>query len=206
MSSVKARQTAKELFGENADDVLKHRDKIKDLFDAQQSALSEARKAGEQRDKVSSEMSRRAQEEMSRFITENWDKANSEAKEDPHHGKNFVPVEGDEEINQRLAKGYELVDRAFSENPANPNLKSEERSAIIRRHAAVRNRAAAYGRLVLERNRLEGKVSDLTKELEQFKSSAPAIAGSSAGSESTAMPSAWNSVIESLRKRAVART
>ena len=80
--------------------------------------------------------------------------------------------------NQRLAKGFELADRAFSENPLAPNLTAEQRRSIVERHAAVRNRAAAFGRLVYQNDQLTTERDALKKELAEFKSTVPGTAGS----------------------------
>ncbi len=69
-----------------------------------------------------------------------------------------------------------MADRAFLENPNQPNLSPEQRRAIVKRHAALRNRAAAFGRLVHMNKGLQEKVAALTKDLEQYKASEPGTA------------------------------
>jgi hypothetical protein len=121
---------------------------------------------------------------------------------DEKNGPFFKPVEGDEHWNQRLAKGFELVDRAFAENPLDPNLTSEQRAAVVRRHAAVRNRAAAFGPLKYKVSQLETKVAELTKELEQFKGSTPTVGDRRAATGIGQPASAREEVFGGLRKLA----
>ena len=141
----KAHELAQERFGDLAPEVMAHRKEIRKLFDEQAAALDDARKAGAEREKTQTEKQQREYGEVSKEIKETWSKANDEVTTDPNYGKFFTPVDGDEQGNQRLAKGFELADRAFSENPLAPGLTTEQRQAIVKRHAAVRNRCAAFG-------------------------------------------------------------
>lgn len=199
----KAREIADSVFGNFADDVMAHRKEIRNLFQARQSALEEARKTGAEREKKLAEETTKAMSERSTAVKQAWEKANQDAIAHEKYGKHFVPVEGDQEGNQRLAKGFELVDRAFTENPLDPNLTSDQRSSVIKRHAAVRNRAAAFGRLVYRNEQLESKLAELQKELEGFKSSEPDTAGSQ--QQTTQAPtnlSARDRLFADIQKRA----
>jgi hypothetical protein len=168
-----ARKVANELYGDFADDVMAHRKEIKNLFAARASALEDAKKTGAARDKERAQMAQAHQAQATDLIKKTWEKANAAAVTDPENGKYFTPVEGDQEGNQRLAKGFELVDRALAENPFDPKLTPEQRAAVVQRHAAVRNRAAAFGRLKAHLTKAESRIAELTKELEQFKASTP---------------------------------
>ena len=173
----KAREAADERFGVFADDVMAHRKEIKRLFDQQNQALAKAKEDGGSRLKQMQETQQRQQAEIAKTLTDTWTKANEEIVKDANFGKYFAPVEGDEEANVRLTKGYELVDKAFSENPSNPNLTPEERQTIVRRHAAVRNRAAAFGRLVYQVTRTEQKLAAVEAELAKYKETEPTPTG-----------------------------
>ena len=174
----KAHEMAVERFGDLAPEVMAHRKEIRKLFDEQSSALDEARKSGADREKSVNEQNQRQYAETSSQIKETWAKANEEVTVDPKYGTYFTPVEGDQEGNLRLAKGFELADRAFSENPLAPGLTSEQRQAIVRRHAAVRNRAAAFGRLAYQNARAKSRIADLEKQLKEYKGSEPPAGGS----------------------------
>ena len=196
-----ARKLAVERFGDFADDVMSHRKEIRRLFDEQQNAVENARKEGEVRDKTRAEQRRVEQETFAKDITETWTKANEAAKSDEKYGKYFTAVEGDQEGNQRLAKGFELADRAFSEHPAKAKTP-DERKAIVERHAAVRNRAAAFGRLVFQNTKLDARVKELEVELKKYTGTEPPTSGShSAPSQSgSGRQSAWDSVRAGLQK------
>lgn len=175
----KARELADQYFGAFADDVMAYRKEIKGLFDARAAALEDAKKNGAARDKERAEIMGKRIQEMSVQIKDVWEKANQQAATHEKYGKYVTPTEGDQDGNQRLAKGFELVDRAFSEFALvrDPNLTAEQRAAIVKRHAAVRNRAAAFGRLVAQVEKLAAEKQALEKELGQFKSSTPPAGG-----------------------------
>lgn len=174
----KARELANQYFGDFADDIMAYRKEIKGLLDARQSALKEAKERGTQRDKTRQELAQRHNQEMSDFIKQNWEKSVSDLSKHEKYGRFFTPIDGDEDGNQRLAKGFALVDRAFSESPADPRLTPEQRSAVVARHAAVRARAAAFGRLARTVEKLEAEKAALETELSQYRSSTPPTSGS----------------------------
>jgi len=200
---VKAREYANELYGDFADDMMAHRKETRSLFQTREQALKEAKEQGAERDKQRREMFQKQSQELSDFIKTTWEKANAEMIGHEKYGKFFSPIEGDQDGNQRLAKGFELVDRAYSENSNNPNLTPEQRKSIVERHAAVRNRAAAFGRLVAMNDAKEAKIAELTKELEQFKGSTPPSGGSAPPSGQPTTPgNPMDRVFDALRKRA----
>lgn len=169
----KARQLADEFFGPFANDVMAHRNEIRGLYDKQQSALEDAKKNGLTKKQQEVEAQNRAMSELTNTISNTWKQENEAVLKDEKYGALFKPREGDEHWNQRLAKGYELVDKAFAQNPADPKLTPEERASIIRRHAAVRNRAAAWGALRGEVESLQAKLKAVNEELLQYKGSEP---------------------------------
>lgn len=172
----KAHELAVERFGDLAPEVMAHRKEIRKLFDEQSSALDDARKSGADREKNITEQSQRKESEFGSAIMKTWDAANEEAMGDPQNREYFTPIEGDQAGNLLLAKGYELADRAFREN-ARSAKTPEERDAIVRRHAAVRNRAAAYGRLKHQNRSFKSQVEALKKELAEYKGSEPSAGG-----------------------------
>ncbi len=169
----KAREIAESLYGNFANDVLGHRKEIRNLFDQQQEALDSARKNGVESQKKQMEQFQALTAQIETQMNSAWDQTNSKLMEDPEYGKFFKPMDGDEEGNNRLKKGYELADKAFSENPRDPRLSPAQRQEIVKRHAAVRNRAAAAGRLVHWVKQRDARIAELTKELDQYKTSEP---------------------------------
>lgn len=199
----RAREVAKAVFGDFANDVMAHRNSIKQLFDAQSKALDDARKNGAERMRQMQEQVQKQVKEISDTINEAWETSNAAMVRDEKYGLYFTPVEGDENVNQRLAKGYALVDRAFSENPQDPKLTPDQRRSVIKRHAAVRNRAAAFGRLVYELGNERQRVQELTEELKKYKESTPPTGGSPQAEASGGAPtSARESVFAALRAKA----
>lgn len=198
-----AREYAEATFGPFANDMMQHRKDIINLFRQQSEAIEKAKTSGEQRVKEAQERLKSTNEQIQKFVTETWTKSNETAMAHEKYGKFFKPVDGDKEVNQRLAKGFELVDRAFNESPMDPKLTPEQRRDVIERHAAVRNRAAAFGRLVYELNKAGEEVAALKKELEQFRSSEPGTQGgrTQAGAEAS-QSSAMSRALSELRKRA----
>lgn len=196
----KAHELATEKFGDLASEVMAHRKEIRKLFDEQSSALDDARKAGADREKTTAEQRQREYGENSKAITDTWSKANEEITADPKYGTYFTPVDGDQEGNQRLAKGFELADRAFSENPLAPGLNAEQRQAIVRRHAAVRNRAAAFGRLVYQNSQSKARITELEKIVAEFKGSSPTASGSQPAVTPSKAGTGMSRLMESLNK------
>ena len=200
----KARQLADEFFGPFANDIMVHRNEIRGLYDKQEAALAEAKKNGLTKKQQEMETQTKNMSEMTKTISDTWQKENEAVLRDEKYGALFKPREGDEHWNQRLAKGYELVDKAFSQNPADPKLTPEERASVIRRHAAVRNRAAAWGALRGEVESLTSQLKAVTEELSQYKGTEPP--GAAGRTPNAALPQgaggAKARMFEELRKKA----
>lgn len=186
MSLGDARALANDMFGDFANDVMNYRKEIKSLFDAQTLALDEARKNGETRQKELTERTSQQLSAMQAEIKSTWERENQAALANKDHGEFFKPIDGNEEVNSRLKKGFEMVDRAFTLNPADPKLTPQQRAEVVRLHAAVRNRAAAYGRLVYELRDLRAKLADANKKLDGYQASSPTTTGR--GGTPTAQP------------------
>lgn len=167
-----ARKLANQMFGDSASDVMMHRQRIRDLSDAQNKALEDARKLGSERETQWMERSKALQSELSTL----WQKFN---EEDAAKHEFLRPKEGDTEWNTRLDKAKALVEGSFGQNPADPNLTPEQRAKVIRDRVAVKNRAIAYSALKLENARLQKQLKERDEKLKQFEDSAPT--GGSAG-------------------------
>ncbi len=172
-----AREMAEAMFGDFANDVMVHRKEIKNLFDKQSSALEEARTKGAERERTMLESYQNMTQTMQKTVSGHWQKAQEAALADANIGKYLKPIEGNEEHNTRLTKAQELIDQAFKENPLDPRLTEEQREAIVKRHAALRNRAIAYGPLMNENKTLQARVSELEEKLKQYQGSTPETTG-----------------------------
>jgi len=173
----KARETCTELFGDNADDVMAHRKELRGLFEKQAEALEDARKNGAEREKTMRADRERAMSGINKQITDQWKQLNEEIVKDEKLGRYFQPIEGDDEANAMLQKGYELVDGAFAADAMDPALTPEQREQVIRKHVAIRNRAAAFGRTKHLLEKREAELAAVRKELDQYKQSTPNLGG-----------------------------
>jgi hypothetical protein len=141
-----ARKMADEMFGSFANDAMNMRGKIVELYEAQQEAITKAKTDGESWQRTQSEAQTKQMEALRQEVVQTWKKANEEALADARYSQYFKPKEGDTEWNQRLTKGTELVDKAFA--TMRPDFSTgEPRAEVIKRHAAIRQRAIAFGPL-----------------------------------------------------------
>lgn len=199
----KARETAIQVFGDFADDVMDQRKEIRRLFEAKNEALANGRKNGEKTLSDRAAQSQQQQAEVRTFISQEWNAANELATKDPRTAPYITPVEGDDDWNGRLQKGFALVDRAFAENPADPSLTPEQRRAIIKRHAAVRNRAAAFGGMKARLVAREARIAELEGKLKEYEVSEPGTVGRETAPASQAVQgSAMERMRAELRNRA----
>ena len=197
----KAREQAESTFGSFANDVMSARKEIRGLFEAQNKALEDAKKMGGERDAQRTQQFQQQQAAVAKEINETWKASNEAAMADEKVSKFFKPVEGDEEGNTRLKRGYEIADKAFSVNPLDPRLSADQRKEIVNLHSAVRNRAAAFGRLTFQNAKLEATVKELQTELAKFKGAQPG--GGERKTESTTAPtSAKEAMFGALRNLA----
>lgn len=174
----KARELAESLFGDFANDVMGHRKEIRGLLEARSSKLEEAKRDGSKMLRERMETQTRAKGEIQKAIQETWDGEKEAVKQDKEIGHLFTPAEGDDEGNAAIERGYKLVDEAWSANPEDPKLTAEQRKDIVKKHAAIRNRAAAFGRMRIELKRQLAKVAELEKQLAEYADSDPPMKGS----------------------------
>jgi len=166
-----ARKLAKEMFGDNADDMMAHRRKIRDLSDAQTKALAEAEKSAKDHDESKTLQSRQALEQTGKL----WTAANKQLSE--KYPKWFAPVEGDDEGNALLEKGFAAADRLFNQTPETAPKTPQEAVAL---HALLRNKAANHDRLALKNKQLSARVTELEEKLRAFEESEPPAGGGAA--------------------------
>lgn len=198
----KARELADELFGSFADDIMAQRKEIRSLFDKQVQALEDAKKNGAEREKATQSERERLESEIGNEVKAKWESLNAAITKDEKLGKYFQPIEGDDESNTKLAKGFELVDSAFARSPMDPSLTPEERDIIIQKHVAVRNRAAAFGRLTLMVEKRDARIAELEAELAQYSESTPKTEGTQPPASAPTGGSARGKVFSALHKLA----
>lgn len=172
-----ARQLADDKWGRFANEAMLARKEIRDLFETKNKALETARKSGAEREKTFEENRKKWVADVQKHIADTWEEANQTAFKHPTSGEFFQPVEGDDKRNELLTKGYAMVDAAFAKNAMDPNLTPEERAEVVRKHAAVRNKAASWSVLKLINSRLRTEIDALKKANAQFKGSQPPAGG-----------------------------
>ena len=196
-----AQDVAEAMFGKFANHIMGFRKEIIDLNDAQQSALKDAYDNSIKRAEDQKSQIERYQTETADQIKQLWDQANAEFSERKDLAFIFKPADTDEDAKGRLSKGYELVDKAFALNSADPRLTPQQRAEAVKMHAAVRMRAAGFGPLRFQYNAALARISALEKELAQFKDTVPTTGGN--GAPDSAPPSngkAWDQIRAGLQK------
>lgn len=161
------RALARQMFGDDADDVL---DERKKLIDINLKANREAKRYREQAAERERQKALKQVEERER-MEGLWNRALESIQE--KYPEYFKHRDGDEEYNKELDAGYATVDKAHA-----ADLPLEEKVARL---AALRHRAAAFRPLVLERNRLKARVEELEGVVAEYEKSAPT--GGRGGSE-----------------------
>lgn len=161
-----ARKAANEVFGDFANDVMDYYKEIRRLADSQTKALEDAKKGASEREQQMSAAQKRVAEEVGHL----WEQFNTE---DAKKHDFLKPKEGDEEWNSKLASATRFVDDAWKSTAADPKLTPEQRAEVVRKHAAIRNRAVGFSMLRYENKRLADQLAAVQKELDAIKGSAP---------------------------------
>lgn len=196
-----ARDLADSLFGKFADDVMQYRKEIRSLNEAQKAALKTAHDESINRDKEFNDKKQAFINQTAGEIKKYWDAANHEFGERQDLAFVFKPADTDEEHKGRLAKGFQLVDKAFAVNSADPKLTAEQRAEAVRMHAAVRMRAAGFGPLLALKRAGDAKIAALEKELAEYKKTVPPTGGTSGPDNTPAKQSTgWDSIRAGLQK------
>ncbi len=168
-----------ERFGHNAARITVLRDKVLDLHGQMRAAVEDYRKQAGQRETQVKEFMGKQQKE----ISERWHAANAHAAEKwPQY---FAPDAADPKGNELLAQGTRLTDLAFgvldpsefSKLPqdiqakmVNGQLPPAEKTLL---HSAIRNRAAAYSRLIYKLTQAEAAIKERDEKLAGFEQSEP---------------------------------
>lgn len=163
-----ALKMAQEMFGDEAGRYVMtaHYHEVRKLADAQLDAIENAKKTG-------SETVRKQTEYQQRMIAENLELFKRFNDEDEASYDFLKPKEGDEEWNSALKKSSKFIDDAFSGNPNDPKLSTEDREAIVRRRVAARNRARAFSMLRLDNKRVRSELAKLQKQLDGYQNVQP---------------------------------
>lgn len=164
---------AEKWFGKSAPRVIRHIEKVRDLADAQQHALAEAKKGAGDREKQMMEQAQKQNESVAKAYSE----TNTElTKKYPNW---FAPIEGDEAGTTALNKGYEYADSVFG---GNGNLTPEQK---VKRLAIIRGKAANHDRLAIQLKARNARIAELEASLAEYeKSTPPTTEGAEPGGDS----------------------
>lgn len=160
-----ARKLAKQLFGEDFQIAMSHREKVMELNSSRQNALNEQRTRGAEREKAQLEQRTKAQTEAAKQREQLWAAANKEFAE--KHKDWFEPIEGDEIGNKMLTSDMAVTDALFGDVSHLPPEK------VIKLHSEMRNRAAAAGRLEHLLKQTRKQLAEATEKLKGFEGSEP---------------------------------
>ncbi len=165
-----ARESAKAWFGDCADDVIAHRRQIRDLSEKQTKALENAKTMAGEREKQWSAEHQKADQQLQEEIGGIWKASNDEALAKFDFLK---PQEGEPERNEKLDKAIKFVDEAFAASARDPRLTPQQRAEVVKKHAALRNRAIAYSPLLHENKKLRAQLEESKKALAAYQQSEP---------------------------------
>jgi hypothetical protein len=157
-----ARKMAKQMFGADAPIAMAMREKVTELNQAGHAALEDYKKNGAAREKQAQELTTKQKAE----INSAWTQLNKSIIEKYPHL--FAPVEGDDEGNELLQKGFAFVDRAFGEEAM--KLSPQE---LVKIHSQIRNRAAAFGRQVYVNKKQAARIKELEGQIKALEESGP---------------------------------
>lgn len=159
-----ARELAKQLFGEDANDVMLHRRTISELAEKAQAALNDRRQnyAKYKQD----ELATKNQQQIA--IDGLWKTANERISSDPKRAVYWGEDKSDPEANKALAQGFQLADEFFSEK--RDQMSPEDR---VEFDAYIRHSIAMGPRLAYRLNKANAQIKALTDEIAQLRGSTP---------------------------------
>ncbi len=172
----KAAQKLDEMFGNRASLITPHMLEVEKAKMAGDHAIEEFKKSGADREKQWHETSSKVAKE----INDHWTNA-TKPESVPDQWKPYVLPKGadkdgnpiDKEGDEMLTKAMAQFDRAATENARDPSLTKEQREAVLGRAAAIRNKAAAFPRLVRDLKASQTRIAELEKQLAGFQKSEP---------------------------------
>ena len=184
-------ERAETMFGRSAARVIRHVERIRDLAEAQEKAIADAKTGGTER-----ENQRRVQQEQRNSrVSQILQQTNTDLA--TKYPRWFGHEPTDAEGNALFDKGMDYVDKVFSGDPSIPE------EARISRMAVIRNKAANHDRLALHLKNANAQIAELKASLEAFEKSEPAAG--KAGEARVAKGGNWlddaNAEIDALNRK-----
>lgn len=155
-------ERAEAMFGRSSARVIRHVERIRDLAEAQEKAIADAKTTGSEREKSM----RVQQEQRNAHISQVLQKTNESLK--TKYPKWFGNDPTDMEGNTIFNKGMEYVDQTFRGDSAVPEDQRISRMAIIR------NKAANHDRIALHLKNANSQIAELQASLKAYEASEPA--------------------------------
>lgn len=177
MPLARAKEEAVAKFGNFADDVMAARKEIRRLGETRDKALEEAKKVAGEREKQLAEHWQSQRATIKAEVSKAWQEANAAVQHHEKFGQYFRPIDGDEAGNAALEKGFNVVDEAFAMNAADPKLTAEQRAILVKKQVAVRNRAAAFGRLTIQLTKAHSRIKELESKVAELEGGEPTVDG-----------------------------
>jgi 2-oxo-4-hydroxy-4-carboxy--5-ureidoimidazoline (OHCU) decarboxylase len=164
---------AEEMFGPTKAATVMHKlDTASERFQAKEKARAEWKLKGNEREKARLADQEKFQASAAAEAKQFWEQSTSEAAE--KYKQWSAPVEGDDEGNALLEKGYKLASEAFSSfDVMSPKLDKQQRAALVAKHAAVFNKSAWFDRLAFKHSAAIKEVKALQAKLKEFEGSVP---------------------------------
>ncbi len=160
-----ARKLAKQLFGEDFQIAMSHREKVMELNSSRQNALNEQRTKGAEREKAQLEQRTKAQTESQKMRDQLWNAADKKFAE--KHKDWIQPDEGDEVGKKILSSDMAVTEALFKDTGhLDPN-------KVIELHNEMKNRAGAAGYLEHLLKQTRKQLAEATEKLKGFEGSEP---------------------------------
>ncbi len=163
-------ERAETMFGRSAARVIRHVERIRDLAEAQEKAIADAKTTGSEREK----QIKLSQEQRNSKVSQILQKTNADLA--TKYPKWFGHEATDTEGNSVFDKGMQYVDQVFSGDPSIPE---DQR---ISRMAVIRNKAANHDRLALHLKNANSQIAELKASLEAYEKSEPSAGKASENS------------------------
>lgn len=154
-------ERAESMFGRSAARVVRHIERIRELAEAQEKAIADARNSSTEREKQQQIANEQRMAKIGNII----ETTNKTLKE--KYPRWFGHEETDPEGNQLFDKGMEYADQAFNGQSALPE---DER---VRRITIIRNKAANHDRLASHLKNAKARIAELEATVAEYEKSEP---------------------------------
>ncbi len=182
---------AEKVFGKHKTAMEYHREEVRKLGAATQSAIEDFRKKGSEREKEWQENQSKAM----KAAGETWAMLNKTAVE--KYPVLFKAPDEDTKGSELLSKGFETADRAFTNGaPLKEGQKALNALELMQIRSAMRNKAAAFDYQVYLKQQALAKIKKLESDLAAYKKSEPR--GGEGRSDKTTSADGWEAELAEM--------